>query len=620
MHLPHPFYKFPFRFDVERLRAEVEAFPEEVWLRHPEAFKGNSALPLITTNGVPGDRFEPPMAPTEYLLSSPYLQQVMARFKTLLGRSRLMRLEPGDGVPLHFDQQYYWRSHTRVHIPIVTHPDVKFVCGDTAVHMAAGEAWTFDNWRMHTVINEKTTRRIHLTFDTYGSSAFWGMVRPLGREERPELVPYQAGVTPELSFETYVGDPAMSPGELDFELSRLVSDIAAYPRNDPVEIARVQALTMMLRHEWRMIWHGYGPTEGLPHFRKLLQRLLPAAMAIPPTLIMASNGRPVTEALLSTFTAMVQQPMAHAEPARPAARVSEIKAPQFDRPVFIVSAPRSGSTLLFEMLATSDAFWTIGGEGHGHVETIAALNPANTGFNSNRLTEDDATPETREQLLANFAMNLRTADGKFWRGMDGAAPQSIRFLEKTPKNALRIAFLRAIFPSARFIYLQREARANISAIMEAWKSGRFVTYRNLEGWTGPSWSMLLIPGWRDLKSADLAEIAMRQWRDANETIMKDLAALPADDWCVVRYEDVVSDPAATLARLCGFAGVPFSDRMRAIARSPLRPSRYTLTPPDPEKWRKNESAMKPFLTAAQPTVERLAAVYASRADVGQAAQ
>jgi hypothetical protein len=626
MHLPHRFYKFPFRFDVERLRAEVEAFPEEAWLRHPQDYKGNSALPLIATNGVAGNKFDPPMLPTEHLLRSPYLLQVLGQFHTLLGRSRLMRLEPGDGVPPHFDTQYYWRSHTRVHIPIVTHPEVKFVCDDAAVHMAAGEAWTFDNWRMHTVINEKTTRRIHLTFDTYGSTAFWAMVRPLGQEEPPCFVPYQEGVKPQLSFETYVGEPAMPPGEVDFELSRLVSDISAVRGNNPADIALVRAMTVNLRHEWRMIWHAYGPTpEGLPHFRGLVQRMLQEVTAIPPAVVMASNGCPVTDALTSTFAAMVQYPLAQANAAGPVARApisapAMTAAPRFDRPVFIVSAPRSGSTLLFEMMAANAAFWTLGGEGHGHVETIAALNPNSRNLDSNRLTAADATAEVRAQLLGNFTSGLRTVDSKPWRGMDGAAPQSVRFLEKTPKNALRIPFFKAIFPDARFIYLQREAKANISAIIEAWRSGRFVTYRELPGWIGPSWSMLLIPGWRDLSGADVAEVAMRQWRDTNETIMKDLAALPDGDWCCVRYEDVVSDPAATLARLCTFADVPFGERMRALARNPLRPSRYTLTPPDPEKWRKNEGAMKPFLPAAQATVDKLATLYASRNHVGEAAQ
>ena len=34
-------------------------------------------------------------------------------------------------------------------------------------------------------------------------------------------------------------------------------------------------------------------------------------------------------------------------------------------PVIIVSAPRAGSTLLFERLMSVDGLWSIGGESHG---------------------------------------------------------------------------------------------------------------------------------------------------------------------------------------------------------------------------------------------------------------
>jgi hypothetical protein len=268
--------------------------------------------------------------------------------------------------------------------------------------------------------------------------------------------------------------------------------------------------------------------------------------------------------------------------------------PSFDRPIFIVSAPRSGSTMLFEMLAANEAFSTLGGEGHGHVESIQSLSPRSRDYHSNRLTAADATAEIGARLLANYRANIAAMNVK-----------AIRFLEKTPKNALRIPFFKAIFPGAKFIFLHREAKANISAIMEAWRSGHFVTYPGLPEWTGLPWSLLLIPGWRELIGADLAEIAMRQWRDTNDVIMADLAQLPKQDWLRVRYEDVVSSPMATLKRLCEFTDVPFGERIRMVANKPLRPSRYTLTAPNPEKWRKNESAMMPVLAAAQATIGKL---------------
>ena len=318
MHLPHPFYKFPFRFDVERLRAEIDALPEEAWLWHVQGFAGNSHLPLISTHGESNNRVEPPMRPTEYLKRSPYIQQVFAQFKTLHGRARLMRLEPGHGVPSHVDMKYYWRTRTRVHIPVITHPDIRFHCGGATVHMAEGEAWTFDNWRMHEVVNDTGTRRIHLTLDTLGGSEFWSLARPAGEAvEEPALVPFRPEQTVELQYESYIGGPVMPPGEVALELGRLASDVAANPQNDPQEVARLRAFIASVCHEWDVLWYGQGPVpEAVARFRGLMQQAHGAAQAIPPTLTFASNGRPVLEGMTSVFAAMVKDPQAPGEPDR----------------------------------------------------------------------------------------------------------------------------------------------------------------------------------------------------------------------------------------------------------------------------------------------------------------
>jgi len=611
MQLAQPFCKFPFRFDVERLQHEALSIPEECWTKHPQDYRGNSALPLISTNGEVNDRFEPPMAPTEYLKRSPYIQQVFSQFRTLLGRARFMRLEPGSGVPPHFDIQLYWRTHTRVHIPIITHPDIRFRCDSEEVHMAAGEAWTFDNWRQHEVVNETPTRRIHLVFDTYGSSVFWSMAKPLGSEGQPRFVPYNEGVAPRLLYETYVGEQALSPSGVDLELARLVADARANTGNDAGVLKLFDDLTVNFRNEWRLVWHMMGPTDqGLPVMDDLIRKAAAALQSIPDALVVASNRGSASRILLSTLDALltpaakarVKELRAAATPTAPAVQAS----PRFDRPVFVVAAPRSGSTLLFEMLAENEAFWTVGGEAHNHIEGVPELNPANRGFQSNRLTADDLAPDVASRLRGHFLATLCDSGRRLYRELPIPRPDPIRFLEKTPKNALRIPFFKAMFPDAKFIFLHREAKTNMSSIIEAWRSGKFVTYRDLPGWSGLPWSLLLIPGWRELAGAEIGKIAMRQWRDTNETIMADLAAMPREDWCCVSYDDVTHNTTATLQRLCAFADVPFSARMRTLAERPLRASRYTLTAPDPEKWKRNEQSIMPFVDGTRSTAEKLA--------------
>ena len=119
-----------------------------------------------------------------------------------------------------------------------------------------------------------------------------------------------------------------------------------------------------------------------------------------------------------------------------------LTAHRFDRPIFVVGAPRSGTSLLFETLARSPTVWTVGGESHGVIEGVPGLHPANRGLDSNRLTRTDATPVTAERLRAAFLQELRDRAGQpLPPDVDG-----VRMLEKTPKNTLRVPFLNAIFP------------------------------------------------------------------------------------------------------------------------------------------------------------------------------
>ena len=175
MRLKREFYKLPVRFDVARMVEEVSGFSEEEWREHPHKYPGNTAMVLISVRGELNDDIAGPMAVTEKLRRCPYLQQVLASFNTVFGRSRLMRLAPGAEVSTHNDVHYYWRNRVRIHIPIITDPAVRFFCGEKSVHMAAGEAWIFDSWKPHRVINPAAHHRIHLVADTVGPGSFTGL-------------------------------------------------------------------------------------------------------------------------------------------------------------------------------------------------------------------------------------------------------------------------------------------------------------------------------------------------------------------------------------------------------------------------------------------------------------
>ena len=104
--------------------------------------------------------------------------------------------------------------------------------------------------------------------------------------------------------------------------------------------------------------------------------------------------------------------------------------------------------------------------------------------------------------------------------------EKLRLLEKTPKNALRVPFLRSVFPDARFLYLWREPEESLASMIEGWQSGLFVTYPDLPDWPGPKWSYLLVPGWRNLAGRPLHEIVAAQWRITQEHLLREMADIP----------------------------------------------------------------------------------------------
>lgn len=279
---------------------------------------------------------------------------------------------------------------------------------------------------------------------------------------------------------------------------------------------------------------------------------------------------------------------------------------QFDRPIIIVSAPRSGSTLLFETMCRAKSLWTIGDESHMVFEHIKKLNPAYGICASNRLVGDDADSASVQHLRGIFFEHLRDAEGRLYRDIEPDSAEKPRFLEKTPKNSLRIPFLNRLFPDALYIYLFRDPRENLSSMIEGWRSQDFVTYPQLPEWPD-KWSFLLPPDYQRVRGKPLEEIVAFQWQAANQFILDDLGAMPEDRWTAASYAELVADAPATIARVCRFAGIPFDDSLKAHCATALPFSRYTKTTPKSGKWRMNEAMIQRVMPGLQPLIQRMEA-------------
>jgi len=620
MKLPHPFYRLPLRFDSARLQAEVAQFAEADWRRHPSGYRGNSAIRMISAEGAEDDRTVGRMAPSAALARCPYIQQVLEHFGVVWSRSRLMRLAPGAVVPEHADINYHWFNRVRIHIPVVTAPEVAFHCDDQTVHMASGEAWVFDNWRRHSVVDGSAITRVHLVADTTGSAAFWeGVLASQHADfDHPMPVasplPYRPKHSARLLFERHNSATVLPPAEIESLIADLAADLETPP--GPVGAQAVAVFRTLMAgfcREWRLGWSLHADeAQGWPKYAAL-RDYLTEATAPYTALRCASNGMSAVEVLQARVLVYALNPKRTASvedrdrtlgnSAAPAVMARAAK-PVIERPVFIVAAPRSGSTLLFETLAEAQGFVTVGGEAHWLTELLPQLRPGAPGVDSNRLDSRQVDAAVTAHVDDTLRRSLRDRDGQPPRA-DAAA---LRVLEKTPKNALRIPFFNALYPDARFIFLWRDPRENLSSIIEAWRSGKWVTYAELPGRRAP-WSLLVPPGWQRFAiDAPLEDIAAFQWADTNRIVLDDLATLPRERWTHLSYADFLADPVAQTQRLCEFAGIEFDDRLTARTRGQLPLSVHTHTPPARDKWRQNEALITRVLPSLESVLARLQAL------------
>ncbi len=286
MKLAKEFYRLPLSFDVERLQQELAAFSEADWRAHHESFKGNSAIALISVGGSFNNEFKGPMSPTPALRQSPYLQQVIASFGEVIGRSRLMRLAPGCEVPLHSDINYHWHNRVRIHIPIVTDEAVQFHCDDKQVHMGEGECWIFDSWKYHKVVNNSDKMRVHLVIDTMGSSRFWQMINDAslayGDLDNPSFTPEHLSFIPNKQVDIItekVNFPlVMPPSEVRLLTQELSAQIQSATQNDPEASQRFIKLLNDFALDWQALWSQFGDDKaGWDAFHRLRQQTLAQA-------------------------------------------------------------------------------------------------------------------------------------------------------------------------------------------------------------------------------------------------------------------------------------------------------------------------------------------------------
>lgn len=274
--------------------------------------------------------------------------------------------------------------------------------------------------------------------------------------------------------------------------------------------------------------------------------------------------------------------------------------PQVPDPVFVIGCSRSGTTVTFETLAASGAFLSFGYEIPQFWNGL--YGPHNNQWESEAAGAQHARPEHRDAALRFFYQRL------------GAGP----VLDKTCINTLRVGYLHRLFPQARFVFIHRDGRDNVSSMMDGWRHGRTDGGFGLEKFFGPfpepvainggqfrEWHFFLPPGWRDYNRASLEEVCAFQWTSANRLALEARASIPDGQWIKLRYEDIFERPVEMFRELFERLDLPFDDAMRARCAH-LEPTSIIRGAPRKEKWKAhNRDAIERILPAIAPMMQRL---------------
>ena len=189
-----------------------------------------------------------------------------------------------------------------------------------------------------------------------------------------------------------------------------------------------------------------------------------------------------------------------------------------------------------------------------------------------------------------------------------------RYLDKSPRNALRVPYLHGLFPDAAFVFLKRDGRAAISSLITGWRAtGSHFPGTSLpagleiEGYEGENWKFLVPPGWESYASGHtLAEVCAFQWVAANEAILRARKDVPSERWFELTYEDLVERPEEAMVRLLSGLGLGRDEEVLRYTRDLDRHVTRAVSPPRRDKWREeNLDEVQSVLPVIAPTMRRL---------------
>ncbi len=240
-------------------------------------------------------------------------------------------------------------------------------------------------------------------------------------------------------------------------------------------------------------------------------------------------------------------------------------------PIFIVGLPRSGSTLIEQILASHSVV-----EGTMELPDIGIIAQGLEGRGG------AAYPESLAGVPAGVLADLGEtylARTRIQRRLGRAF-----FIDKMPNNFRHIGLIHLILPNARIIDARRHPLATgFSAFKQHFAQGQAFSY-------------------------DLADIG-RYYRDYVALMAHFDAVLPGRVRRVI-YEDLVEDPEGEVRRLLDYCGLPFEagclkfhENARAVRTVSSEQVRRPIFRDGLEQWRRFEPWLDPLKAALGPALE-----------------
>lgn len=272
-------------------------------------------------------------------------------------------------------------------------------------------------------------------------------------------------------------------------------------------------------------------------------------------------------------------------------------APTFTKPVVILGAPRSGTSLLHRILRAQPGFVSLAGESAmiWRPLTHPAYNDWEyEGWQAVTLAESERLAIHRE--LARQALGAgiwRRVDtqgvgagqhrGKLLGRLAGPGYRvfafvlsqirgntSRRLVEKSVHNGLWLDLLDQVFPDAAYVHIVRRPEDNLRSMIQGWlHPDRFFTYElpvtlRIGGYPYQHWNFALPPGWRDYVNCALEEVVAFQWAALHSRSLEFTRALKGRS-IRVGLEDLASHPGLELERLADFLQIPWNRHLESFA-------------------------------------------------------